>query len=178
VNGGKPFRIVLQHLLLGMNAHINLDLGIATAQTMKGASILDIRTDFILINSILSSLTNEVLNDLSRVSPLLSLLGLHAATNTNVLIQFSIENARDGGWAFAEELSLKDGDVFAGCIRERDKTIARLANALVQMKGLANLTIWIVNFFEWRSPQKVIKVLREYKKKDIAKAELAAYASA
>jgi len=28
--------IILQHLFLGINAHINLDLGIATAEVMKG----------------------------------------------------------------------------------------------------------------------------------------------
>src|SRR5829696_9607757 len=32
--------IVLQHLLLGINAHINLDLGVAAAQTSLGAQLV------------------------------------------------------------------------------------------------------------------------------------------
>ena len=35
--------IALQHLLLGMNAHISLDLGIAAAETMKGKNLQDIK---------------------------------------------------------------------------------------------------------------------------------------
>ena len=38
--------IVLQHLLLGINAHINLDLGIAAAETMRNANLEDVHGDF------------------------------------------------------------------------------------------------------------------------------------
>ena len=44
--------IVLQHLLLGMNAHINLDLGIAAAKTSPGDAIIDLKEDFKKINEI------------------------------------------------------------------------------------------------------------------------------
>jgi hypothetical protein len=45
--------LLMQHLLLGMNAHINLDLGIAAAQTVE--STQDIKTlhnDFNKINEV------------------------------------------------------------------------------------------------------------------------------
>src|SRR5690606_36496574 len=48
--------VTLQHLLIGMNAHINLDLGIVAAEVCKGGKIEDLRTDFYKINEILSSL--------------------------------------------------------------------------------------------------------------------------
>src|ERR1700742_4818022 len=38
--------LVLQHLLLGINAHINLDLGIAAVETMQSGQIEDIHNDF------------------------------------------------------------------------------------------------------------------------------------
>ena len=37
---------VLQHLLLGMNAHINLDLPVAAAQTAPGAQLTSLESDF------------------------------------------------------------------------------------------------------------------------------------
>ena len=52
--------IVLQHLLLGMNAHINLDLGIAAARTSPGQAVHDIKTDFNKINQIPASLVEGV----------------------------------------------------------------------------------------------------------------------
>src|SRR6185295_15744616 len=38
--------IILQHLLLGMNAHINFDLGIAAAQTCPGDQLPQLKSDF------------------------------------------------------------------------------------------------------------------------------------
>ncbi len=46
--------IVLQHLLLGMNAHINLDLGIAAARAVPSAALPSLREDFNRINVILA----------------------------------------------------------------------------------------------------------------------------
>lgn len=45
--------LILQHLLLGINAHINLDLGIAAAQTSPGDDLPDLRNDFVEINRVL-----------------------------------------------------------------------------------------------------------------------------
>jgi len=104
----KSSRLVLQHLLLGMNAHINLDLGIAAVQASGNNPIAHIRKDFNSINDILGAMTFEVLQEINRISPLLSLFGVHASNDT-ILIQFSITNARDGAWSFAEGLSSKKG---------------------------------------------------------------------
>lgn len=51
------------------------------------------------------------------------LLGLNANNDQSILIQFSISNARDGAWSFAEELSGKKGADFTSCIAARDTSI-------------------------------------------------------
>ena len=89
--------LVLQQLLLGMNAHINLDLGIAAAE-VSGGQMDGVQADFDSINTIISALTYQVVNDIARMSPLLSLLGLHYNNQTSILIQFRIVNARVGAW--------------------------------------------------------------------------------
>jgi len=158
--------LVLQHLFLGMNAHINLDLGI-TAVEVTGGQVESIHNDFDSINTIISSLTYQVLNEIDRVSPLLSLLGLHADNQTSILIQFSIDNARDGAWCFAEDLATKKGADYEACISQRDQTIAKLANALVRTSGFMRLTIWFIHLFEWKTPSRIIKVMHEAVKKKI-----------
>lgn len=160
----KSSVLVLQHLLLGINAHINLDLGIATVQTVGTDDLQSIHADFNTINNIISSLTFEVISDITRVSPLLSLFGLHAGNNS-VLIQFSINNARDGAWNFAGELYPKKGGEFEKCIAERDKSVKALAAALVTTQGLLRFTQWVIHLFEWRSPRKIIAVLFQSQKK-------------
>lgn len=48
--------LVLQHMLLGMNAHINLDLGIAAAETSPGGSLAALHGDFLAINGGLAAI--------------------------------------------------------------------------------------------------------------------------
>jgi len=158
--------LVLQQLLLGINAHINLDLGIAAVEA-AGGHLEDIHNDFDSINTIISSLTYQVLNDIDRVSPLLSLLGLHATNQTSILIQFSIDNARDGAWCFAEDLAAKKGDDYNTCIAQRDRTVSQLANGLVKTSGFMRFTVWLIHLFEWKSASKIIRVLHEAVKKKI-----------
>lgn len=159
----EPGLLVLQHLLLGMNAHINLDLGIAAVEVAQ-TDLESLHNDFDEINTIISSLTYQVLNDIDRVSPLLSLLGLHAGNPDSVLIQFSIDNARDGAWCFAGDLVNKTGPDFETCINKRDETISRLGIGLAKTRGFMRFTIWLIHLFEWKSPRKIIKVLHEAKK--------------
>jgi hypothetical protein len=167
----KSSPLVLQQLLLGMNAHINLDLGIAAVAACNG-KMDDIQKDFDAINTIISSLTYQVLNDIDRVSPLLSLLGLHATNQTSILIQFSIDNARDGAWCFAEDLAKKKGPDCDTCIAQRDQTIKKLADSLIQSTGVMRFTLWLIHLFEWKTPSKIIRVMHETVKQKIVVGEL------
>jgi hypothetical protein len=165
----KRSTLVLQHLLLGMNAHINFDLGIAAVEAANRNDLQSIRNDFNAINTILGFLIFEVMNELNRVSPLLSLFGFHA-TNESIMIQFSITNARDGAWSFAEDLSNKIGKPaweWTNCINTRDASIQKLGLALVKPKGLIRITMWIIHLFEWKNPARVIKAFYKYEKKYI-----------
>ena len=164
--------LILQQLLLGINAHINLDLGIAAVEVMKGQALEGIHADFNSINSIIGSLTNGVIRDLDRMSPLLSLMGLHANNTNSFLVQFSVGNARDGAWCFAEALAPLTGDASAACIAARDADIAKLASALVQVPGMMRVTLWVIRLFEWGDAKRVIAELRGRAKKFFTAKEL------
>ncbi len=69
--------IVLQHYLLGMNAHINLDLGIATVEALAGKSLQSIKKDFDAINALLGSMIDATKASLEKINPLMYLLRLH-----------------------------------------------------------------------------------------------------
>jgi len=97
--------IVLQHLLLAMNAHINLDLGIAAARTAPGDALPSLERDFNAINAILGSLVDGIQADLARVWPLLRPLDWLAGRSEERLVGFSMTLARDHAWRFAEALA-------------------------------------------------------------------------
>lgn len=151
--------LILEHLLLGMSAHINLDLGIATVQTVGADPLEGIHVDYNIMNDIIGGLTYSVLAELDKASPLLSLLGLHAGDSDSVLIQFSIVNARDGAWCFAGELYGKTDSDMDKVIQDRDQNIFTLGNSLIHQKGLMALTVWLIHVFEKKDPKKVIAIL-------------------
>lgn len=97
--------LILQHLLLGINAHINFDLGIAAAQTAPGEQLPNLKRDFEEINSILSELVDELQDKIGKVSPWLGLLDRVGGRTDEVIINFSLDKARDAAWSVAERLA-------------------------------------------------------------------------
>jgi hypothetical protein len=133
--------IVLQHLLLGMNAHISLDLGIAAAEVCPGNEIQSLKNDFNKINTILASLVGNVEKALSDVWPTLHWILKKTSSVDTFLIDFSMQTARDGAWKFALELAPSDSNTFIKCVQKRDQRVAEISK-LVTNPGFVASTIF------------------------------------
>ncbi len=154
----KQDYLTLQHLFLGINAHINLDLGIAASETMEGKSLQPIQGDFNKINEVLSELVDGVKEDLGTISPLFGLLIPLAKGKDEMLLNFSIQIARDGAWEFAEQYHVaanKEKEIL-----ERDQKIKSLAEKLLNPGQLLSFLIKVVRWFEWKSVKKVMDELK------------------
>ncbi|MFD8719034.1 DUF5995 family protein [Streptomyces sp. NPDC059629] len=86
--------VIVQHLILGVNAHINLDLAVAAARTGPGEGIQALRHDFLLINDILAGAVLAVQDSLDAVSPLLSLLDRVGGRTDQRILDFSVRQSR------------------------------------------------------------------------------------
>jgi len=146
--------MVLQHLLLGINAHINLDLGIATVETMKGKNLLEILNDFDRINLILSELVDGVKANLSKVSPVFGFLIQFANGKDEILLNFSIQLARDGAWKFANKYFIAEDQLI--CLNDRDKSIANLAQKIISPGRRLS---WIAKFISWTEWKSIPNVM-------------------
>ena len=140
--------IVLQHLLIGMNAHINLDLGIAAAEVSKNKNINDLENDFNKINQILSSLVNEVQNDLADMWPTLRKILQKTKKVDDFLVDFSMKLARDGAWKFAVKIAAATEINLGKLIVERDKKVAEKAGLITNPGFVAKLIFGIVRLGE------------------------------
>ncbi len=116
---GQWWPIVLQHLLLGMNAHINLDLGIAVARTVPAEELPALKNDFDKINQVLASLVGDVQKQLAEIWPKLRWLNKHLGSVEDAIINFSLEKARDHAWSVANTLAPLP-------IEEQEEEIVRL----------------------------------------------------
>ncbi len=144
----KYWPIVLQHLLIGMNAHINLDLGIAAAEVMKGQDINKLKGDFDKINEILSSLVKEVENDLSEIWPTLKKILKWTGKVDDFLVDFSMGLARNGAWKFAVEVSGTSKDKVATVIESRDRSVAKIGNLIINPGWIVSGVFKIIRFGE------------------------------
>lgn len=149
--------LVLQHLFLGINAHINLDLGISAAETMGSEPIMGIQKDFNLINSVLAELVDGVKENISKVSPIFGMLVPLAKGRDEMLLNFSIQLARDGAWKYAGEYY--DCEDRAASIEVRDLNIAKLASKLINPGKFLSFIVKIVGFAEWKSVSRTMDQL-------------------
>ena len=144
----KYWPIVLQHLLIGMNAHINLDLGIAAAEVMKGKDIENLKGDFDKINEILSSLVYEVQNDLAEIWPTLKKILKWTGKVDDFLIDFSMEIARNGAWKFAVEVAESPVNKIATVLASRDQSVAKIGSLITNPGWIASAIFKIIRLGE------------------------------
>ncbi len=155
--------IVLQHLLVGMNAHINLDLGIAAAECMNGKQLDDLKDDFDRINAILSGLVHEVQDKLSAVWPALKWLLKLTGKVDDYLVDFSMKKARDGAWKFAGEYFACAEAEKAGCMEKRDQRIREIAAVVTQAGVIGTTVLFLVRISERGTVSEKIAKLRSTK---------------
>jgi hypothetical protein len=112
---------VLQHLLIGINPHIMIDLGVAAARTCPGEQITGLQTDFNMVNSVIAALFPVIDAELDDLSPFQrdvdhSIIGRfkdHA-------IDAAIDEGRKSSWGFAVSLANLDLPAQAVAIGQRD----------------------------------------------------------
>lgn len=160
VEAGNYWIIVLQHLLLGMNAHINLDLGIAAAQVSPKDEIHSLQNDFNTINTILSSLVDDVEKDLTEVWPILKWILEKTKSIDTFLIDFSMQKAREGAWKYALELAPLEGNKAEESITIRDVKVAQKAKLITNLGGIPVFLFKIMRLFEVGTVDQKIKDLK------------------
>jgi hypothetical protein len=149
--------LVLQHLLLGINSHINLDLGIAAVETVGSGNILALQNDFNKINTVLAELVDGVKNNLGVMSPFFNTIIRFAKGKEEILVNFSIKVARDGAWRFAQKYQTAEDKAY--CIQKRDKAIALLAKGLTNPGIKLRLWVWLIGLAEWKSVPEIMDQL-------------------
>jgi len=152
--------IVLQHLLMGMNAHINLDLGIAAATVSNGSNIMSLQNDFNKINTILSSLVAEVQNELADIWPTLKWILQRTRHVDDFMVDFSMQLSREGAWQFALSIAGKNAAELNALIAARDSKVAAKTTIITHDGFWASLILGIIRLGERGTIKQKIEKLK------------------
>ena len=158
---GKSTVTILQHIMLGMNAHINLDLGVAAATFAPGQRMDAFETDFMKVNLILKGLVNEMQERVARASRLMRVLDWMGKNTDELIINFSMVKAREQAWNFACYLAQQDPAEQQPVIVKKDGHISSFGQLVEHPPGkLLKLAVKIVALFEEKEVKKIIDRLR------------------
>lgn len=153
----EPNLLVVQHLLLGINAHVNHDLPQAVVEVARGVGDLEaMRRDFDAINEVLASSYSRVIDDLDRVSRWTSeaaFFGGSAAFN------FSLTAARRQAWGAAERLNVLDSKEGAVYVAELDHLVSVLAYLITRPAFPVNFLARLARRLETRDARVVTAAL-------------------
>lgn len=151
--------LILQHLLLGINAHINFDLGAAAAVTAPGMKLKEMRHDFDEINSLLGEMLDETQDRLSSVSPWMWVLDKVGGRNDEAICTFCLGGSRDIAWKWAERLAPMTPKDMDRELLELDRYVDALAGGIRSPGFLINCATYIIRFAEQGDVEKVMDAL-------------------
>lgn len=136
--------LAVQHLLLGMNAHINRDLAVAAVEAAGPAGLDALGRDFDHINDVLAALAPEVKAAIERFSPLIGELDHVAGAAEDDVLGFSIERARADAWLHARILAGQPDVLHPLTMRLIEQKAAFLARLVADPPGLAGQAATLV----------------------------------
>jgi hypothetical protein len=130
----EPGHLVLQHLLLGMAAHILLDLGVAT----HGVAPQDLakrRADFKRIDQVLAAMLDDVQDDLNRVVPGMAWLDRAGGRWDEALARAALVRWRATAWRRALALERTPEALRPERVARIDRATTRTARQLCPPPG-------------------------------------------
>lgn len=126
-----PRLTVLQHLLLGMNAHINLDLAVTVSNVATPDTLDDLKGDFYAINKVLSSLVDLVQDQIGEIYKSVKFFDRLFGRLDEKLVDKLMARYRDRAWQLAVELTNLHGHERIAKIKETDENMAKWASRYI-----------------------------------------------
>ena len=148
--------MIVQHLLLGINAHVNHDLPQAAVELAGDGDIAALEGDFLAVNAVLAETLPDVLRGLGTVSRWVNLV---AARGGGKAFDFSLKVARDQAWRAAVRLHGLDAAQRPAAARELDDAVAVLAYLVAHQQPPGSWAVWLGRRLESNDHAKVTRAL-------------------
>jgi hypothetical protein len=149
--------LIVQHLVLGINAHVNHDLALAVVSVAdEDGDLRSIRPDFDAVNDTLAAVYDDLLGDLDRVS---RWVAPAAGAGGGHVFNFSLRRARAQAWGAAERLyPLGEAERRAYAL-DLDQLVSVLAYLVTRPPLSLRPALWMARRLEERDHAKVVSAL-------------------
>ena len=154
-----PDPIIVQQMLAGVNAHIDLDLGIAAEEIAPGAQLPSLKHDFDMVNAVLASQVNGVLDEIDELSPVLADIYDVLQKYEIDLIGDALQLTRDSAWCFAQKLAIEPPILHPPTIMVHDLEVAKLGTLILHPPGLLANVVTVIASRESRDVVHNIQLL-------------------
>ena len=151
--------VLVQHVVLGINAHINLDLAVAAADTSPGSGIGTLKDDFERINDVLVDVLCRLQGALNELSPLLAGLDAVLGRIDEEIVGFKVQRARAEAWEAAVMLAGQRGEAREGAVRMLDRYAYGLGRIVLAPPFPIPAALQVVGFAEKRGIPDAIRHL-------------------
>jgi Family of unknown function (DUF5995) len=146
--------LIVQHLLLGINAHVNYDLPRAVVEVAdERGDLLSIRHDFDAVNDVLADTYVDVIKDLDRVS---RWVNRAARLGGDRAFNFSLRVARARAWQAATVMYPLSVDARRGYTDELDRVVSVLAFLITRPPPVLRPILGLARRLEERDSTKVV----------------------
>jgi len=154
---GDQRLLIVQHLLLGINAHVNYDLARAVVEIAdERGDLLSIRHDFDTVNDVLADTYVDVIKDLERVS---RWVNSAARLGGGRAFNFSLTLARTRAWQAASAMYPLSADGRRSYSEELDRLVSVLAYLITKPAPLLRPLVSLARRLEEHDSAKVITAL-------------------
>jgi hypothetical protein len=150
---------IVQHLLLSMNPHINIDLAVAASRTCPGDAIRSLQSDFIKINAILAGIVPAVISEIGSLSPCLHLISDLSEDGETSIIDFSLDEARNQSWAMALKLAALSESAREHEIANVNIPISALGNKVISPGLIGSAGMAVIEVAEVKDVVRIAQVL-------------------
>jgi hypothetical protein len=151
--------VLVQHVVLGVNAHINLDLAVAAAQTSPGEEIAGLKDDFERINDVLIDVLCELQGALNQLSPLFSGLDVVLGRLDEEIFGFKLQKARAEAWEAAVLMAGQAPEARRGTVRMLDRYAYGVGRVVLTPPFPIPAALQVVRFAERVAPSEAIERL-------------------
>jgi Family of unknown function (DUF5995) len=151
--------VLVQHVVLGINAHINLDLAVAAAQTSPGDEITGLKNDFERINDVLIDVLCELQGALNELSPLLGGLDKILGRIDEEIFGFKLQRARTEAWEAAVLMAGQAPEARRATVRMLDRYAYGVGRLVLAPPFPVPAALQVVRFAEQVDTSEAIKRL-------------------